>query len=152
MSSGGEPSRKRARVHNAGNPNLVISGSDVDSSHQEAPQGKARQDVAYVEAAAQGTAGPWQNLLPEVCNIVLDHLSDCVSVMRFPAVCAAWAKAAKERRPSRLPQSGAPTVITSGLHQEGTAEADETDTGAFRLHDVATDKSYYGSSDGLGRR
>lgn len=43
-------------------------------------------------------------------------------------------------------------LLTSGLHPERTAEDYETEPGAFGLHDIATDRSYYSEAKGLKNR
>ena len=60
---------------------------------------------------------PWADFLPELCNLVLDHL-DVIGIIRFPAVCSDWAAASKNTHCPRLP-SGTPTLLTSSLDPEG---------------------------------
>lgn len=96
MSSGREGSRKHARDDDISNPDLVISGLelDINANHQEVPQEDALPDVAYEEAATQD-AVRWANLLLEVCSMVWDR-ADAVNIIRFPAVCTHLAKASKQ--------------------------------------------------------
>ncbi|OEL18968.1 hypothetical protein BAE44_0020014 [Dichanthelium oligosanthes] len=93
-------------------------------------------------------ATPWADLLPEVCDYVLDRL-DAVSIIRFPAVCTAWADASK--RTSRL-RSGTPALLTSSLDADGDYIEYDVEAGTFGLHDVATGKSYYGEAQRLKNR
>ncbi|CAN6250440.1 unnamed protein product [Urochloa humidicola] len=93
---------------------------------------------------------PWADLLPEVCDQVLDHL-DAVSIIRFPAACTAWATASKQSAPPRL-RSGAPTLLTSGLDPDGYDVEYDLEAGGFGLHDVATGKSFYGEAQRLKNR
>ncbi|CAN6277173.1 unnamed protein product [Urochloa humidicola] len=95
---------------------------------------------------------PWADLLPEVCDHVLDRL-DAVGVIRFPAACAAWAAASKPQQstPPRL-RSGWPTLLTSGLDPDGYDVEYDLEAGAFGLHDVATGKSFYGDAPRLKNR
>ncbi|CAL5014475.1 unnamed protein product [Urochloa decumbens] len=94
---------------------------------------------------------PWADLLPEVCDQVLDHL-DAVSVIRFPAACTTWASASKlQSTPPRL-RSGSPTLLTSGLDPDGDDVEYDLEAGAFGLHDIATGKSFYGEAQRLKNR
>ncbi|CAO2036805.1 unnamed protein product [Urochloa humidicola] len=93
---------------------------------------------------------PWADLLPEVCDQVLDHL-DAVSIIHFPAACTAWATASKQSAPPRL-RSGAPTLLTSGLDPDGYDVEYDLEAGGFGLHDVATGKSFYGEAQRLKNR
>jgi hypothetical protein len=90
-------------------------------------------------------ARPWADLLPEICDLVLDRL-DAVGVLRFPAACTAWAAASKMA--PRL-TSGSPVLLTSGLDLFGD---DDVEPGTFGLHDVATGKSFYGEAQRLQNR
>ncbi|KAG2575264.1 uncharacterized protein LOC120642008 [Panicum virgatum] len=93
-------------------------------------------------------AAPWADLLPELCDHVLDRL-DAASVIRFPAACTAWAAAS--RMTPRM-RSGTPTLLTSGLDPDGDDIEYDVAAGTFGLHDVAGGKSFYGESQRLKNR
>ncbi|KAF8660253.1 hypothetical protein HU200_057819 [Digitaria exilis] len=90
---------------------------------------------------------PWADLLPEVCDLVLDRL-DAVSVVRFPAACSAWAAASKTPRL----RSSTPALITSPVDPEGYDIEYNVEEGTFGLHDVTTGKSFQGEAPGLKNR
>ncbi|PUZ49241.1 hypothetical protein GQ55_7G310700 [Panicum hallii var. hallii] len=99
-------------------------------------------------ASNDEVVAPWADLLPELCDHVLDHL-DAVSAIRFPAASTAWAAAS--RMTPRL-RSGTPTLLTSGLDPDGYDVEYDVEAGTFGLHDVAGGKSFYGEAQWLKNR
>ncbi|RLM75549.1 hypothetical protein C2845_PM15G23670 [Panicum miliaceum] len=99
-------------------------------------------------ASNDEVVAPWADLLPELCDHVLDRL-DAVSVIRFPAACTAWAAAF--RMTPRL-RSGTPTLLTSGQDPDGDDIEYDVEAGSFGLHDVAGGKSFYGEAQRLKNR
>ncbi|CAN6269538.1 unnamed protein product [Urochloa humidicola] len=100
-------------------------------------------------------AAPWADLLPELCNLVVDRL-DAIGILRFPAACAGWATACKDNHP--LLRSGSPALLTSGLDAEGVETEHDVDAGVFALHNFSSTtsggrrSSFLGDSAGLKGR
>ncbi|CAN6236478.1 unnamed protein product [Urochloa humidicola] len=89
-----------------------------------------------MSSSASNAAAPWADLLPELCNVVVDRL-DAISILRFPAACMGWAAACKDN-PRRRLRSGSPLLLTSGLDPEGVETEHDVDAGAFALHDISS--------------
>ncbi|XP_062186051.1 uncharacterized protein LOC133889614 [Phragmites australis] len=100
-------------------------------------------------ASQNSAAVQWADLLPELCDLVVDRL-DAFGVLSFPATCTSWAAVCKES--PRL-RSGAPTMVTSGLDEYGNAyNIFYYDAGIFAVHDVSTGKTFRAEADGLRGR
>lgn len=106
-------------------------------------------------SSSAATAPPWADLLPELCDLVMEHL-DPITILRFPAVCRGWSEACEEN--PRLLRAGAPALLTPGLDPDGCETESNVDAGAFCLHDVSAAgggggrRSFFGEAEGLKGR